>query len=138
MAGFWGCDPSDGMTLPGAARLDRALAKVEADATDANTIKAAAEIVLFTARQRSRSKRVRRTGRVSARKDRGVIRFGSAAVPWTVPSHFGHGSPQSPRPQGGWMPRNPFLFDARDDREEEVVDLFLRRTTEAIRKAGLG
>lgn len=126
------------MTLPGAARLDRALRQVEEDATDANTLKAAAEVVLFTAKQRSRSRRVRRTGRVSVRKSSGVIRFGSTAVPWTVPSHFGHGSPGAPRAQGGWMPKNPFLFDARDENEEEVVDLFLRRTTEAIRKAGLG
>lgn len=125
------------MTLPGAARLDRALAKVETDATDANTIKAAGEVVLFTAKQRARSRRVRRTGRVSTRRDRAVVRFGSPAVPWTVPSHFGHGSPGDPRPQGGWMPKNPFLFDARDDKEEEVVDLFLRRTVDAIRKAGL-
>lgn len=94
--------------------------------------------MLFTAKQRSRSRRVRRTGRVSVRKSSGVIRFGSTAVPWTVPSHFGHGSPGAPRAQGGWMPKNPFLFDARDENEEEVVDLFLRRTTEAIRKAGLG
>lgn len=125
------------MTLPGAARLDRALAKVEEDSTDANTLKAAAELVLFAARRRSRSRRVQRTGRVSVRKSGGIVRFGAPAVPWTVPSHFGHGSPGSPRAQGGWMPKNMFLFNARDDKEDEVVDLFLRRTTDAIRKAGL-
>lgn len=126
------------MTLPGAARLDRALAKLEVDATDANTVKAAAELVLFTAKPLSRSRRVRRTGKVSSRRGRGIIRFGSPQVPWTVPSHFGHGSAGDPRPQGGWMPANPFLFRARDEREEEVVDLFLRRTTDVIRKVGLG
>ena len=92
------------MTLPGAARLDRALAKVEEDATDANTLKAAAEVVLFAARQRSRSRRVQRTGRVSVRKSSGVIRFGSPQVPWTVPSHWGHGSPGAPAPRVvGWQ-----------------------------------
>lgn len=126
------------MTLPGAARLDRALAKLETDTTDPAVLKAAGELVLFTAKPKSRSQRVQRTGRVSVRKNRAMVRFGSPAVPWTVPSHFGHGSKSSPRGQGGWMPANPFLFQARDEREDDVVDLFLTRTRTAIREAGLG
>lgn len=126
------------MTLPGAARLDRALAKLEEDATDSKVLKAAAELVLFTAKAGSRSRRVRRTGKTSTRRNRAMVRFGSPQVPWTAPSHFGHGTASSPRAQGGWMPANPFLFRARDEREDEIVDLFLQRTREAIRDLGLG
>ena len=126
------------MTLEGAARLDRALKQLEEDSTDRNTLKAAGELVLFTAKQKSRSQRVRRTGKVTVRRGQGIARFGSPQVPWTVPSHFGHGTAARPRPQGGWMAPNPFLFDARDEREEEVVDLFLTRTRKAIREVGLG
>ena len=124
--------------MTGAKRLDRALAKLEEDASDANVAKAAAELVLDEAKLGTRSQRVRRTGRVSNRRGAGVARFGNPQVPWTVPSHFGHGSPGDPRPQGGWMAANPFLFRARDEREEEVIDLFLRRTRDAIRNVGLG
>lgn len=126
------------MTLPGAARLDRALAKLEVDATDSRVLKAAAELVLFRAKQGTRSRRVRRTGKTSIRRGRAMARFGSPQVPWTAPSHFGHGTASSPRAQGGFMAANPFLFRARDETEDEVVDLFLRRTKEAIRDTGLG
>ncbi len=125
------------MALPGARALDRALARLEADSTDSNTVKAAGELVRFTARPKSPSRRVGRTGRVLARRGQSVIRFGSPATPWAVPSHFGHGSPGDPRPQGGWMPAVPFLYEARDEREEEVIDLFLRRTIDVARREGL-
>lgn len=126
------------MTLAGAKRLDTALAKMEDQLTDESVAKAAGELVMVTARAKSRSRRVRRTGRVSTRKGRGgvraVVKFGSPIAPFTAASHFGHGSKRNPRPQGGYMPANPFLFDASDEREEEVVDLFLRRTRDSIRK----
>jgi hypothetical protein len=35
------------------------------------------------------------------------------------------------------MRRNPFLFDARDDKEDDVFKLFVVSTNNAIRKAGL-
>lgn len=126
------------MTLPGAVKLDRALARLEQDATDANTMKAAAELVSFTAKQHTGSRRVQRTGRVSSRRGQGVVRFGSPDVPWAVPEEFGHGSPNNPRPQGGYMPKNSYLYRAADDREDDVVDLVLQRTADVIRDVGLG
>ena len=123
--------------LTGAERLDRALAAVEEDATDRNVHLAAAELVLASARPAARSSRVRATGRATATAKRGVVRFGSAKVPWTAPSHFGHGSPGSPRAQGGWMEPNPFLFMAAELREDDVIDLYLNRSVRAIRDNGL-
>ena len=125
------------MTLPGAVKLDRALARLEEDATDANTMKAAAELVSFTAKQYTGSSRVQRTGRVSSRRGQGVIRFGSPDVPWAAPEEFGDGSPGNPRPQGGYMPRNSYLIRSRDEREDDVVDLVLQRTADVIRQLGL-
>ena len=123
--------------LTGAEALDAALAAVEADATDKTVALAAATLVLNTARPAAHSTRVRATGRATASGRRGVVRFGSAATPWAAPSHFGHGSAGRPRAQGGWITGNMFLFQASDKRREEVYDLYVRRTTEAIRANGL-
>lgn len=123
--------------MAGADRLDRALAKLAVDATDATVAKAAGELVAAAAKPKSRSSRVQRTGRVTASKGVARVLFGTPATPWAGPSHFGHGSPGSPRPQGGYMIANPFLYDAADQRREQVIDLYYRRTVDAIRKNGL-
>lgn len=123
--------------MAGADRLDRALAKLADDATDARVAKAAGELVAATAKPKSRSARVRATGKVSARRGQARVQFGSPATPWARPSHFGHGSPGNPRPQGGYMIANPFLYDAADQRREQVIDLYFRRTVDAIRRNGL-
>jgi len=123
--------------VAGADRLDRALAKLADDATDARVAKVAGELVMGTAKPKSRSSRVQRTGKVSASKGVARVQFGSPATPWAGPSHFGHGSPGAPRPQGGWILPNPFLYDALDQRREQVVDLYLTRCVQAIRKNGL-
>jgi hypothetical protein len=123
--------------VAGADRLDRALAKLAEDCTDARVAKVAGELVLGTAKPKSRSSRVQRTGKVSARQGVARVQFGSPATPWAGPSHFGHGSPGNPRPQGGWMLPNPFLYNALDQRREQVIDLYLRRTLDAIRSNGL-
>jgi hypothetical protein len=125
-------------SVTGAARLDRALAKMAEDATDRAVHQAAGELILVRAKRKSRSRRVKTTGRVTATGGRARIMFGSLKVPWTAPSHFGHGSRTRPRAQGGWMKANPFLFDARDESVDEIVDLVLRRTKDAIRANGLG
>jgi hypothetical protein len=119
--------------VTGADRLLRALAAVEDEATATAVHLAAAEIVLDTAKPGSRSSRVRRTGRTAARKTGGVVRFGGAQVPWTAPSHFGH----RPRPQGGFMRPNPFLWDASDRRRDDVTELYFRRMNAAITRNGL-
>ncbi len=123
--------------MAGADRLDRALAKLADDATDARVAKVAGELVMGAAKPKSRSSRVQRTGKVSASKGVARVLFGSPATPWAGPSHFGHGTPGAPRPQGGYMIANPFLYDAADQRREQVIDLYLRRTVDAIRSNGL-
>ena len=121
------------MTLTGAQKLDRALAKVEADASDANVNRAAAALVGAASAPLSRSSRVRQTGKTKSARGRGWAIFGGPRAPFTAASHFGH----RPRAQGGHMVANPFLFRGAEKAEDRVVDLFLTRTTKAIRDAGL-
>lgn len=118
-------------------RLDRALAKMAEDATDKAVHLAAAEFLVASAKPASPSRRVAATGRGAARKTGGVARFGGPRTPWAGPQHFGHGSPGNPRPQGGYMVANPWLWNTSDQRREQVVDLYLRRCVDAIRKNGL-
>lgn len=125
------------MALPGASRLDKALAQVEVDATDASVAKAAGELVAAGARPKSPSSRVARTGRVAVARGVARVRFGGPATPWAGPGHFGHGTPSSPRPQGGYMVADPFLYDEADARREQVTDLYLTRCVKAIRDNGL-
>lgn len=122
--------------LTGAERLDAALVAVEADASDKNTLSAMAELVLATARPAALSTRVAATGRKTVSAGKAKVLFGSAAVPWTAPSHFGHGSASVPRAQGGWMRGNMFLFDASERRREAVIDLGLNRCVAAFRANG--
>jgi hypothetical protein len=125
------------MTLPGASRLDKALAAVQVDATDTKVAKAAGELVAAEARAKSFSSRVAKTGKVRVRRGVAFVTFGSPATPWALPGHFGHGTPSSPRAQGGWMAPNPFLYDASDVRREQVIDLYLTRCVQAIKANGL-
>lgn len=121
------------MALTGADKLDRALAKVEADASDANVNRAAAALVVAAAAPLSRSRRVRQSGKTKSARGYGWAIFGGPRAPFTAASHFGH----KPRAQGGYMLPNPFLFRGAERAEDRVVDLFLTRTTKAIREAGL-
>lgn len=126
-----------GVKVTGADRLDSALAAVEADATDRNTLLAMAALVLVAAQPAARSTRVRATGRTRfAGKGRAQVLFGSAATPWTAPSHFGHGAPGHPRAQGGWITGNMFLFNAAERERDNVIDLGLRRVVDAFRANG--
>lgn len=125
------------MALPGASRLDRALAKLAADSTDANVAKAAGELVAAEARARSFSRRVAASGKVRVRRGAAFVAFGGPNLPWTLPGHFGHGTPGNPRPQGGYMLPNPFLYDASDARREQVIDLYFTRCVKAIQANGL-
>jgi hypothetical protein len=126
------------MTLPGAERLDRALAQLAVDATDRDAHLAGAELVLARARPLSRSRRVRATGKATATAKAGKAQFGSPQVRWAVPSHFGHGAPGRPRAQGGYMLANPYLFKGSDLARDSVIDLYLNRTMRAIKASGLG
>lgn len=125
------------VTVSGGDEFTKALGRLEVEAVSADTAKRGGDIIERQAKRNSRSRRVRRTARVIAKDGQAVIQFGSRAVPWTGPSHFGHGSPGRPRAQGGWMRANPFLHDAVDRRETEVVDLFVDDLNGAMRKLGL-
>lgn len=135
MADHWGGHQGDVVTLAGAARLDRALAKLETDLNDGTIAKVAGELVLASAKSKSRSRRVRQSGTVKTRRGRAVVTFGGPkGPPFTVQSHFGHGSADNPRPQGGWMPKNTFVYDAAAEHEDDVVDLYLTGTGDRIRR----
>lgn len=119
--------------VTGADKLLAALQAAADDATDANTHRAAAQLVVAAAGPLSHSSRVRATGRASATKGAGIVRFGSPSTPWALPSHFGHFH----RPQGGFMRPNPFVYKGADARADDVVELFYRRWNQAAAKAGL-
>lgn len=64
-----------------------------------------------------------KSGRIGTTKQAASIRFGSARVPYAGPYAFGHGSASNPRPQGGYMPGDPFHFDAVDKRASDAFDV---------------
>ena len=59
------------------------------------------------------------------------VRAGLASIRYAGPLHFGHGPP---RAQGGYMVPNPFLYDAVDDRREEVLEMYQDRVKRALSK----
>lgn len=124
------------MAVAGVDRLVRALAAVEEEATGKAVHLAAAEVVQSAARGLApkASGALSRSGRASGTNRAGVVRFGGPRIPWAGPAHFGA---PPPRPQGGYMRPNPFLYAAGDARRDEVVELFHRRTDQALRKQGL-
>lgn len=77
----------------------------------------------------------KRTGRLAAdirvagQASGAVIRAGRASVPYAGPIHF------------GWSARNikpnPFLYDALDDRHDQVVDVYEERVAALVRKHNL-
>ena len=125
------------MTLPGVDRLVKALAAVGEEATDKAVHLAAAETVADGARTfapRGPTGLTVRSLRASGAKGAGVVRAGGPRVPWVVPGHFGA---PPPRPQGGYMRPNPWLYKGGDARADEVLDLFHRKTNAALRRQGL-
>lgn len=105
-------------TLEGVDELIADLRRLGADVGEAREVHLdAARPVFDEAKRRSRSRRVRASGRVTASRGGARIAFGRQSVPWAAPSHFGH----RPRPQGGYMLPNPFAYDALDVRADEVV-----------------
>lgn len=95
------------------------------DAVTKSVNKEAAEVVKSDANRRVPvvSGALLATGRTSGTKAAGVVRYGKASVPYAAAAHFGH----NPRPQGGSMPPNPWLYDALDARGAEVVKVYEQR-----------
>ncbi|MGL4300060.1 MAG: hypothetical protein ACRCW4_13400 [Candidatus Neomicrothrix subdominans] len=126
--------------LPGVDRLLKALEAVEVEATDRNANAAAAETVAAAARPLAPTGptgRAKRSIRASGTKAAGVVRAGGPSVPWVAPGVFGHGTPGNPRPQGGYMPANPWPFDAAGRAADDVIEIYHRRTMDALREQGL-
>ena len=80
------------------------------------------------------------TIRASGTKTKGVVRAGYKRVPYAGPIHFG--APGWP-PDGfggygsGTLTPQPFLYDARDNRRDEVLDVYADRLNEILAKRGL-
>ena len=105
--------------VKGAKELRRALKHMDADVKDLRDINlAAARVVSDRADDLApkRTGRLSRSVRATATKSRGNVVAGSRMVPYAGPIHF------------GWRARNiepqPFLYDALDDRREQVADRY--------------
>ena len=72
------------------------------------------------------------TVRTFATKRQAGIRIGFARIPYAGPIIGGHGSPGSPRAQGGYIRPNPFPYDALDSRYSAVIDAYERFIEKAI------
>ena len=90
--------------------------------------KTIADDVVLTARALAPQQTGKLAGsaRAGASNKTGIVRAGGARVPWAGPVHF------------GWKKRNikpqPFLYDALDERRDEVEQRYLAAITEITRK----
>ena len=100
-----------------------------------------ADIVMARALTRvpHRSGKLKDTIRASGTKTAGRVRAGFKRVPYAGPVHFGWAT----RPdfnkgwQGGPILPNPFLYDALDERHNEVFETYFKGVKKIQRKAGL-
>lgn len=129
--------------VEGARELRRKLRDVEGSAADLKAAhKAAADIVAEQARFEVpvRSGRLKATIRPLASKTRAQVAAGRGKqVPYAGPVHFGW--PTRPNRQKGWrggpIRPQPFLYDAVDRRQGEVLRAFDRHIDRIIRGADL-
>jgi hypothetical protein len=90
--------------------------------------RAIADDVVLTARALAPQKtgKLKGSARAGASNRTGIVRAGGARVPWAGPIHF------------GWKKRNispqPFLYDALDERRDEVEQRYLAALNEITRK----
>jgi hypothetical protein len=122
--------------IEGGRELRRAFREAGDDMSDLKDLhKRLADDVAGTAKTKVpvRSGRLQRSIRGSGTKTAARIRAGNnrksgpTSVPYAGPIHFGWGA-RGIRPQ-------PFLYEALDDRRDEVVDAYNRQVREIIRKA---
>lgn len=118
-------------TFEGVAELIKQVRALDDDLITKQVNKAAAEVVEDAARPKVpfRSGKLRSSLRSSGTKTAGVVRAGRASVPWAGPVHFGHFD----RAQGGFVRPTPFLYDAADERGEQVRKAYARFVEKAIR-----
>ena len=118
--------------VEGLKELRKALKTLEGEGKDSlkaeikATNKAAADIVAASARLGVpvKSGRLRDSIRTSGTIRAGVVRAGKSKVPYAAPIHF------------GWPKRHiapkPFLYEARDKRAGEVVELYVQRVEKLL------
>lgn len=123
--------PTARIQVHGAKELRRALTRMGADVKDLTRIhKEAAEDVARVARERApvRSGRLRKSVKARATRTRGTVQAGGGAVVYAGPIHF------------GWPKRNiepqPFIYDALDERRDEVIGRYEERIAELVRRVG--
>ena len=122
--------------IEGGRELRRAFREAGDDMSDLKELhKRLADDVADSAKTKVpvRSGRLQRSIRGSGTKTAARIRAGNnrksgpTSVPYAGPTHF------------GWSARGikaqPFMYDALDDRRQEVVDAYNRQVQEIIRKA---
>lgn len=118
-----------GIEVEGGPQLRRALKKLGDRAEDLSAIHAGiGELVADTARGLVpvASGRLQRAIRSGKTKKAATVRAGSRSVPYAGPIHF------------GWRARNiepqPFLYDALDDRREEVAKRYADGIGDMVKK----
>jgi len=86
-----------------------------------------------------RTGRLKETIRASGTKTAGRVRAGFKRVPWTGPVHFGWATrPDAAKGwRGGPIHPNPFLYDALDQRRNQVFNAYFEGVKKIQRKAGL-
>lgn len=86
-----------------------------------------------------RTGRLRDTIRAAGQASGVVVRAGYAVVPYAGPIHFGW--PTRPNAAKGWrggpIAPQPFLYDAADNRRDEVIEAYEKHVNGLIRKHGL-
>lgn len=132
------------LELVGYRQLKKELRQLgdEAVASLKQTNKEAADLVADTARPDIpvRSGRLKGTLRTTGTMRGGVVRLGRKAVPYAGPIHFGW--PNRPNQAKGWrggpIAPNPFLYEAMDERVQDVMDLYSKylETLPTSRKLG--
>lgn len=124
-------------------QLRRKMSMLDQDFEDLKQIhEDVAKIVADRARQlapKGPTGNLRETIRESGTKTGGRVRAGFARVPYAGPIHFGWSTrpDAQKRWRGGPIEPNPFLYDALDDRYNEVFDTYFTQIKNLQRKNGL-
>ena len=86
-----------------------------------------------------RTGRLKQSIRAAGTQTAGRVRAGYKRVPWTGPGHFGWATrPDAAKGwRGGPIHPNPFLYDALDERHNQVFETYFQGIKKIQRKAGL-
>ena len=86
-----------------------------------------------------RTGRLKQSIRAAGTQTAGRVRAGYKRVPWTGPVHVGGATrPDAAKGwRGGPIHPNPFLYDALDERHNQVFETYFQGIKKIQRKAGL-